>query len=146
MITWRWITSHRCSWMAVYVYCCNAKSNLIGVKMSSICIVILSQSVNCPVVICSPNMLFILRRTHLVNYGPWSISLSLIYHLLFTITVYFLQANHYLPHYTFNPLFSSNRWDWQPHRKLGQSIVVVLCRFQVVSNTLEVVSLLLLVR
>jgi hypothetical protein len=26
-----------------------------------------------------------------------------------------------------NPLFTANRWDWQPHRKLGQSSLVVLC-------------------
>ena len=37
MITWRWIISHRCSWMAVYVLCCNAQSGLKGVKMISIC-------------------------------------------------------------------------------------------------------------
>src|SRR3954471_9177829 len=30
MITRRWISSHRCSWMAVYVSCCIAQSNLIG--------------------------------------------------------------------------------------------------------------------
>jgi hypothetical protein len=27
----------------------------------------------------------------------------------------------------FNPLFSASQWDWQPHCKLGQSILVVLC-------------------
>src|SRR3954462_725780 len=72
MITRRWIISHGCSYITVYVYCCNAQSNLIGVMMSSICIVMLSQSINCPAVICSPSMLSILRRTPLVNYGPWS--------------------------------------------------------------------------
>ena len=45
-----------------YIYYCNAQSNLIGVKMSSICIVMLSQSINCPAVICSPSMSSILRR------------------------------------------------------------------------------------
>ena len=37
MITWRCIISHRCSWMAVYVLCCNSQSSLKGVKMISIC-------------------------------------------------------------------------------------------------------------
>src|SRR5215216_2358671 len=37
MITFRWIISHICSWMAVYVLCCNAQSSLKGVKMISIC-------------------------------------------------------------------------------------------------------------
>ena len=51
-----------------------------------------------------------------------------------TCSVYFLQAlfslfycKHLFPHDTFNPLFSANRWDWQPHWMLGQSILVVLC-------------------
>ena len=124
MITWRWIISHKWSWITVYVYCCNAQSNLIGIMMSSICIVMLSQPVNCPAVICSPNMLSILRRTPLVNCGPrsnlydWYIIYC--YHLLST-------SNYYLPHYTFNPLFLTNQWDWQPHCKLRQSLEFVLC-------------------
>jgi hypothetical protein len=49
-------------------------------------------------------------------------------------TIYFLQAlfyftanRHLFPYYTSNPLFSANQWDWQPHYKLGQSSLVVLC-------------------
>jgi hypothetical protein len=49
-------------------------------------------------------------------------------------TVYFLQVlfyftanKHFFPHYTSNPLFSANQWDWQPHCKLGQSSLFVLC-------------------
>src|SRR3954467_5248763 len=51
MITQRWTSSHRCSWMAVYVYYCIAQSNLIG----SLCLVLhcyaLLSHVNCPAVI-----------------------------------------------------------------------------------------------
>jgi hypothetical protein len=51
------------------------------------------------------------------------------------ITVYYLlalftisQTTYYLlPHDMFNPLFTANRWDRQPHCKLGQSTLVVLC-------------------
>jgi hypothetical protein len=28
---------------------------------------------------------------------------------------------------TLNPLFTANRWDWQPHRKLGAKYLVMLC-------------------
>jgi hypothetical protein len=49
-------------------------------------------------------------------------------------TIYFSQALLYFtankqlfPNYTSNPLFTANRWDWQPHRKLGQSSLAVLC-------------------
>jgi hypothetical protein len=45
----------------------------------------------------------------------------------FTRIIYFLANNYLLPHDTFNPLFTANRWNWQPHCKLGQSTLVVLC-------------------
>jgi hypothetical protein len=32
-----------------------------------------------------------------------------------------------LPLDTLNPLFTANRWDWQPHRKLGVKYLFVLC-------------------
>jgi hypothetical protein len=56
-------------------------------------------------------------------------------------TIYFLQAlfyftaNKYLfPHCTSNHLFSANQWDWQPHCKLGQSSLVVLCAGSLVNH------------
>jgi hypothetical protein len=49
------------------------------------------------------------------------------YCLLSTSIIYFTTNKHLFPHYTSNPLFTANRWDWQPHRKLGQSSLVVLC-------------------
>src|SRR3954451_12660835 len=56
MITQRWTSTHRCSWMAVYVSCCIAQSNIIG----SLCLVLhcyaLLSPVNCPAVICLPRM------------------------------------------------------------------------------------------
>ena len=73
MLSGRWIISHRCSWMTVYVSCCNAQSNLIVVIMSCTCIVMHSLFVNCPSVICLPSMLFICYgETPLVNCGPRS--------------------------------------------------------------------------
>ena len=55
-----WIISHRCSWMAVYVFCCNAQSkshsDLLDISRYL-------YSINCPTVICLPSMLlFILWR------------------------------------------------------------------------------------
>src|SRR4051812_24853185 len=73
MITQRWTSSDRCSWMAVYVSCYISQLNLIG----SFCLVFhcyaLLSPVNCPAVIFLPSMpcLFDLR-TPLVNYGPRS--------------------------------------------------------------------------
>jgi hypothetical protein len=44
------------------------------------------------------------------------------YHL-FTLLAYY----YYFSLDTLIPLFTANRWDWQPHRKLGTKYLVVLC-------------------
>jgi ABC-type sugar transport system permease subunit len=64
-----------------------------------------------------------------VDPGPFFYIYYFLLQALFTFhNYYLLTANKYhLPHDTFNPLFSANRWDWQPHCKLGKSILVVLC-------------------
>ena len=38
-----------------------------------------------------------------------------IHNLLQSLFSTFSTSNHHFPHYTFNPLFSASRWDWQPH-------------------------------
>jgi hypothetical protein len=50
MIPCGWIISHRCSWITVYVLCCNAQMNLIMIFMTCTCIVmhsLFSQLPNC---------------------------------------------------------------------------------------------------
>jgi hypothetical protein len=58
---------------------------------------------------------------------PGPVSFTLLHCLLFTRTVYFLAYYYCFPLDTLNPLFTANRWDWQPHRKLGTKYLVVLC-------------------
>jgi hypothetical protein len=38
MISGRWIISNRCSWITVYVLCCNAQVNLIVILMIFVCL------------------------------------------------------------------------------------------------------------
>ena len=64
-------------WIAVYVLCRNAQLNLTILIISCMCMVMPSLFVNCPTVICSPNMLFLIGETPLVNCGPRSILLHL---------------------------------------------------------------------
>jgi hypothetical protein len=45
------------------------------------------------------------------------------------VLFYFTANKHLLRHYTSNPLFWANQFDWQPHCKLGK--VVWLCCVQV---------------
>jgi hypothetical protein len=60
-----------------------------------------------------------------MDLGPISFTLLLLF--TFLRTVYFLAYYYCFPLDTLNPLFTTNRWDWQPHRKLGAKFLVVLC-------------------
>ena len=51
MTTWRWIISHRCCWITVYVFCRNAHMNIIVIIMSYICIVM--RSIFCQLPSCN---------------------------------------------------------------------------------------------
>ena len=82
-----WIISHRCSWMAVYVFCCNAQSkshsDLLDISRYL-------YSINCPTVICLPSMCyFIYGETPLVNCGPRSYFNHIAITCLLSRTVYF---------------------------------------------------------
>src|SRR3954470_21447129 len=74
MITQRWTTSHRCSWMEVYVHCCIAQSNLIGsfCLVLHCCALLSSCQLPCCNLFTLHAMFFYLRRAPLVNYGPRS--------------------------------------------------------------------------
>jgi hypothetical protein len=133
MISCGWIISHRSSWITVHVLCCNAQVNLIVIFMT--CTLIAMNSLFCQLSnynLFTQHVIYLYGETPLVNCGPRSILLHIYYHLLqapFNFHKhYLLTANkHLFPRDTFNPLFSANQWDWQPHCKLGQSILVVLC-------------------
>ena len=128
MTLWGWIISHRYSWMAVYVLCCNAQTNLIVVFMSCICIVIHSLFVNCPAVIRLPSMLFFFHGEDTTS-ELWTPihSFTIDYNLLQTLFSLFTANKHHLPHYTFNPLFQQDRWDWQPHCTVGAKYIGCVC-------------------
>jgi hypothetical protein len=85
-------------------------------------------SINCLTVICLPNMLlFILwRDTTSELWTPVQFPLHCYYRLLYLL-IYIPAYYYLLPIDTLNPLFIANRWDWQPHRKLGAKFLVVLC-------------------
>jgi hypothetical protein len=112
----------------LYVLCCNAQVNLIVIFMTCTCIAMHSlfcQLPNCNLFI--QHVIYLYGETPLVNCRPRSILLNIYYHLLSTSIIYFLANKHLLPPDMFNPLFTANQWDWQPHCKLGQSTLVVLC-------------------
>jgi energy-coupling factor transporter transmembrane protein EcfT len=100
--------------------------NLIVIVMT--CVRYL-YSINFPTVICLPSMLlFILWRDATSElWTPVQFSLHCFTILLLLALFTFLHTIILLPLDTLNPLFTANRWDWQPHRKLGAKFLVVLC-------------------
>jgi hypothetical protein len=86
-------------------------------------------SINCPTVICLPSMCYLsYGETPLVNCGTRSNFPLHCYTVLLLLALFtFLHTIILLPLDTLNPLFTANRWDWQPHRKLGGKFLVVLC-------------------
>jgi hypothetical protein len=122
-----WIISHRCNWITVYVLCCNAQVNLIVILMTFVHYL---YSINCPTVICLPNMLlFILWRDTASEFWTPVHSFTLLLLFTFYLFFYILASYYLLPLDTLNPLFTANLWDWQPHCELGQS--TWLCCVQV---------------
>jgi hypothetical protein len=87
MISGVWIISHRCSWITVYVLCCNAQVNLIVILMTFICLL---YSINCPIVIRLPSMLFILWRD--TTSELWTLVHSFTMLILFTIYSLYLHS------------------------------------------------------
>jgi hypothetical protein len=93
MISCEWIISHRCSWIMVYVLCCNTQVNLIVIFMTCTCIVmhyLFFQFPNCNLF--TQHVIYLFGETPLVNYGPRSILLHLYYCLLQTL---FTFHKHY---------------------------------------------------
>ena len=104
-LTGRWIISHRCSWITVYVLCCNAQNESHSNHLACISL----YSVNCPSVICSPSILYIFYgETPLVNCGPRSFLLHWYNHPLQT-PVLFTFCKHRPLYFTANISFHTIR-------------------------------------
>src|SRR3954453_6707641 len=107
MRTGRWIISHRCSQMVVYVFCCNARVSFHSVYSKGL--VQETLFVNCPSVICLPSMLSLWRDTTSELWTPVLLFPLLNNHnssSVYFSAIYFLQII-LLPHNTVNPLCSA---------------------------------------
>jgi hypothetical protein len=110
--------------MAVYVFCCNAQSKSHSDFLD---ISRYLYSINCPTVICLPSMCYLFYgETPLVNNGPR----SYFHHIAITYLLYLhclLYSHTFIVFHSIRsyPLFQANRWDWQPHRKLGTKYLVI---------------------
>jgi hypothetical protein len=102
------------------------KVNLIVILMTYVCYL---YSINCPTVICLLSMCYLsYGETQLVNCGSRSNFLYIVIPFYFySHCLLYLHTIILLPLDTLNPLFTANRWDWQPHRKLGAKFLVMLC-------------------
>jgi hypothetical protein len=125
MIPREWIFSQGVlGWWSMY-FVVMPRVNLIVILMTYVRYLC---SINCPTVICLPSMCYLsYGETPLVNCGPRSnfLYISILFYfyslcLLSCITIILLPLD------TLSSLFTANRWDWQPHRKLGAKFLVVL--------------------
>ena len=126
MITWRWIISHRCSWMAVYVLCCNAQSSLKGVKMISICMYCFLGVCQLPRCNLFTQHVIYLRRA--TSSELWIPVLLFTYNLQLFTALCLLSANYYFfPFDTFNPLFSAKLVILTTSSQVGGRVTWLCC-------------------
>jgi hypothetical protein len=126
MIPRGWTISHRCSWMAVYVSCCNAQSKSHSDPLDICTLSLFYQLPNCNL-FTQYVVIYLMKRHHSWTVDPGPISFTLLSPVYFTCTVYFLIYYYCFPLDMLIPLFTANWWDWQPHRTLGAKFLVVLC-------------------
>jgi hypothetical protein len=86
LIRHKWIISHRCSWMAVYVSCCNAqsKSHSDPIHISR-CL----YSINCQTVICLPSMCYFILWRDITSELWTPVLFPLHCYHLFTLLAYY---------------------------------------------------------
>jgi hypothetical protein len=134
MISRGWIISHRCSWITVYVLCCNAQINLIVIFMTCTCIVMHSlfcQLPNCNLF--TQHIIYLYGETPPVKlWTPihsFTFILPSIASIVYFRKYYFTSPQTNISFHTVRLILccQQNQWDWQPHYKLGQSSLVVLC-------------------
>jgi hypothetical protein len=117
----------------VYVFCRNAQSKPHSDPRDVCTLSLLYQLPNCNLF--TQHALFILWRDTTselwttVQFPLYSFTFLLLL-ALFT----FLHIIILLPLDTLIPLFTANRWDWQPHRKLEAKYLFMLCRFHVAAG------------
>jgi hypothetical protein len=112
--------------MAVYVFCRNVQSESHSDPHDVCTLSLLYQLLSCNLF--TQHMLFILwRETTSELWTPVQFSLYCYTVLLLLALFTFLHTIILLPLDTLNHLFAANRWDWQPHRKLGAKFLVMLC-------------------
>src|SRR5215212_2409780 len=115
--------------MAVYVLCRNAQLNLTIFIISCICIVMpfsIFQLPDCNLF--TQHAFILMGETPLVNCGPRSYSLHSIQS---TAIVFYCFLCKHLPLDTFNPLLQQAGEIDNLTVSLGQSTLVLLCRFHV---------------
>jgi hypothetical protein len=79
-----WIISHRCSWITVYVLCCNVQVNLKVILMTCTCICLHSLFCQLPnFKLFTEHVIYLYGETPLVDCGPRSILLHSYYCLLY---------------------------------------------------------------
>jgi hypothetical protein len=103
-----WIISHRCSWMAVYVFCCNAQSKSHSDLLDISCLSLFYQLPNCNLFTSMCYLSY--GEAPIVNCGPWSyfhhIAITCLLHSYCLCYLHTFTVFHSIRSY---PLFQANR-------------------------------------
>ena len=129
MLSGRWTNSHRCSWITVYVSCCNTQMNFIVDTMTCTCIIMLLSTCELP----SCNLF-----TQHFSYLSWRDTTSELWTPVHSFTseytiyckhcsLYFLQANIIFHTIRLILCFQQASEIDTLSVSLGQSILVLLC-------------------
>jgi hypothetical protein len=112
------------AWRSMYLVVM-PRVNLIVILSSYACCL---YSINCPTVICLPSMCYFILWRDTTSELWIPVLFPLYCYHLFTLLAYYycFPLDTLIPFVSSKPVFTANRWDWQPHRKLGAKYLVVL--------------------
>jgi hypothetical protein len=131
LIHHKWIISHRCSCMAVYVFCCNAQSKSHSDLLDISRLSLFHQLPNCNLF--TQHVLFILWRDTTSELWTPVLFPSYCYHMFTLLTLFILLAYYY--HFSLDTLItfvSSKPVRLTTSSQVGNKVFgCVVCRFRV---------------
>jgi hypothetical protein len=134
LIHHKWIISHRYSWMAVYVFCCNAQSKSHSDLLDISRLSLFYQLSNCNLF--TQHVLFILWRDTTSELWTPVLFSSYCYHMFTLLALFTLLAYFYcFPLDTLITFVSSKPVRLTTSSKVGNKVLgCVVCRFRVAAS------------
>jgi hypothetical protein len=134
MIPREWIFSHRCSWITVYVFYCNAQSEPHSDPRDVCTLSLLYQLPNCNL-FTQHVIIYLMERHRWRTMDPGPISFILLYRFIITRSVYFTCILLSFYHSIRSILCSQQTSEIDNLIKVGSKVLgCVVCRFHVATG------------